>query len=63
MPDEYDDLIEEKLDMTPFPSRAHVAQLERKLTDALLLAEMWLRSPHPETRMMGADLKQVLDGS
>ena len=56
-----DDQIEEPMDYTPMPSREHVAALERKLADAMLLAEQWMRSGEHNVRIMGADLKQVLE--
>jgi hypothetical protein len=33
-----------------------------RLHETLLLAEMWLRSSNQTTRIMGADLKQVVTG-
>ena len=35
-------------------------QLRQRMLDALLLAELWLRSTDERTRMLGADLKQLL---
>jgi hypothetical protein len=35
---------------------------DRKLAEAKLLAEHWIRSSDNRTRRLGADLKQVLDG-
>lgn len=39
-----------------------LAIVELRLREALLLAEKWLRSADQTTRMMGADLKQVIEG-
>jgi hypothetical protein len=39
-----------------------LAVLELRLHETLLLAEMWLRSSNQTTRIMGADLKQVVTG-
>ena len=41
--------------------RALKRDLEMKLSEADLLAEMWMRSLNRLVRTLGADLKQVLD--
>lgn len=42
------------------PTYAYVEGLERKIAEALLLAEAWMSSSNPLQQMMAADLKQVL---
>ena len=39
-----------------------IARRDRKLAESLMLAEHWIRSSDNRTRILGADLKQVLDG-
>lgn len=42
-------------------ARAAIEPLVSRLREANLLAEKWMRSYDDTERMMGADLKQVLD--
>jgi hypothetical protein len=50
-----------ELEISLGAERALKRDLEMKLSEAALLAEMWMRSINRLVKTMGADLKQVLD--
>lgn len=43
--------------------QADYGELQERLRDVDLLAEMWLRSSDPHVRLLGADLKQIVQKS